>query len=199
MSQHEIFYIVGSYLLGSIPFGFIIYYICEHKDIRKEGSGNIGATNIWRTKGKIAAILTLLLDVFKGTIPIIYGLNHFNSPVTLMMAGAAVILGHLFPVYIKFKGGKGIASLLGVFLVYHWPSALGFAAAFLLVLVFTRYVSAASIAGIGAIFFIITFTHTAEVSTIVLVVMILITVKHSDNLKRVAAGTEDKFTWKQNG
>lgn len=199
MSQHEILFIVGSYLLGSVSFGFILYYLFERKDIREEGSGNIGATNVMRCKGKKAGLITLLLDMLKGVVVILYALRHFDSPVTVILGGAAVILGHLFPIYLKFKGGKGIASLMGVFIVFHFPAALAFACVFLIVLYFTRYVSLGSVAGLTALFFVTLFTHIAEVSAVVLAVTILIVFKHRGNIQRVLAGTENKFYWKKNG
>lgn len=199
MSQHEILFIVCSYLLGSIPFGFILYFLTERKDIRGEGSGNIGATNILRIKGKRVGIVTLILDMLKGIIVIAYGLRHFDSPVTILLGGAAVIIGHMFSLYLKFKGGKGVASLLGVFLMFHFPSVVVFACAFFLTLFLTKYVSAGSITGVTAVFFFTLFTHIVEVSTIVLVVVLLIIVKHGPNIQRMTAGTENKFSWKTNG
>ena len=92
MGQHEILFLILSYFFGSIPFGFLIFYIFEKKDIRDEGSGNIGATNVFRSKGKTAGIITLILDILKGVLPIVYGLNHFNSPAMVMGGGAAVIV-----------------------------------------------------------------------------------------------------------
>jgi len=199
LSQHEALFIIGSYLLGSIPFGFILYYLTEKKDIRQEGSGNIGATNVLRTKGKSAGIVTLACDMVKGVFPILYGLKHFDSPVIIISGGAAVILGHLFPLYLKFKGGKGIASFLGVCLVFHFPSAAAFGAAFLLTFYFTRYVSASSIAGVAAVFFVILFTKVTEVSMIVFTVAVLIVIKHHTNIKRIIGGTENQLIWKKNG
>lgn len=197
MSQHEIWFIIGAYLLGSVPFGFLIYFFFERKDIRQEGSGNIGATNVMRCRGKNAGLVTLALDMLKGVVVVAYGLRHFHSPVIVILGGAAVILGHLFPIYLKFKGGKGIASLMGVFIVFHFPAALVFVCTFLLVLYFTRYVSLGSVAGLTTLFFYTLFTHTAEVSSIVLAVVILICIKHNGNIQRVLAGTENKFNWKK--
>lgn len=199
MSQHEIGFIIGSYLLGSVPFGFLIYFFWEKKDIRTEGSGNIGAANVLRCKGKKAGLITLALDMMKGVVVILYGLRHFPSPVTVMLGGAAVILGHLFPIYLKFKGGKGIASLVGVFTLFNFPAAAVFGCVFLPVLYFTRYVSAGSIAGAAAVFFFTLFTNIAEVSVIVLVMIILIIFKHRRNIRRMIEGTEYKFNWKTNG
>ena len=199
MSQHEILFITGCYLLGSIPFGYVVYYLCERKDIRKQGSGNIGAANVLRTKGRTAGIITLVLDVLKGLFAAAYGLRHFDSPVIVMLGGAAVILGHLFPLYLKFKGGKGIACLAGVLIMFDLTAAVVFAAAFWLTLFYTRYVSAGSIAGVTAAFFYVLFTQIAEVSTIMLILAILVIVKHRANIQRLTTGTENKFSWKENG
>ncbi len=199
MSQHEILFIVCSYLLGAIPFGFIFYFFTGKKDSRGDGSGNTGAANILRAKGKRTGIATLVLDMVKGIIVITYGLRHFDSPIIVMLGGGAVIIGHLFPLYLKFKGGNGVPALVGIFMVFDFPSAVVFASVFLLTLFFTKYVSAGSIAGVTALFFFTLFTHIVEVSTIVLVVVLLIIVKHRSNIQRLTAGTENKFHWKTNG
>jgi glycerol-3-phosphate acyltransferase PlsY len=198
MGQHELMFILGSYLLGSVPFGFIVYYVYERKDIRGEGSGNIGATNVMRNKGKTAGIITLFLDMIKGFIPVFYGLKHFDSPVVIIAGGCAVVLGHLFPVYLKFKGGKGIASFLGVFIIFDFPAAVLFGAAFLVTFYFTRFVSAGSIAAVSAVFFYTLFTSVVEVSIIVFIVALLIILKHHGNIKRIAQGNEHKLIWKKN-
>jgi glycerol-3-phosphate acyltransferase PlsY len=199
LPHHEIGYFIGSYLLGAIPFGFLVCYLFDKKDIRSEGSGNIGATNVLRCKGKKAGLITLGLDMLKGVVVILYGLRHFPSPVAVMLGGAAVILGHLFPIYLKFKGGKGVAALVGVFLIFNFPAAAAFGCAFLPVLYFSRYVSAGSIAGASALFFATLFTNIAEVSVIVLVIVILIIIKHRGNIRRMIEGTEYKFNWKNYG
>jgi acyl phosphate:glycerol-3-phosphate acyltransferase len=193
MVKHEILFVLFSYLLGAVPFGFIVYYLTERKDIRSEGSGNIGATNVLRTKGKSAAIITLFLDIAKGALPVLYGLKHFDSPVIVIAGGVAAILGHLFPVYIKFKGGKGIATFLGVFLVYYFPAALIFGITFIITVYFTRYISAGSIAAVIAVFFAILFSHVVEVSILVSIIAVLLTLRHSDNIHRIAAGEENQF------
>lgn len=198
MSTHEIAYILLSYLLGSIPVGFIVYYLSDRKDIRKEGSGNIGATNVLRTKGKCAAILTLLLDALKGIIPVLYGLHHFTSPSVVIIGGAAAILGHLFPVYLKFKGGKGIACFVGVFLVFHYPSAFIFAAIFFTVVYFTRYVSAGSIVGIIAVSLFTFYAQPRTVSIVVSMIALIIILKHYSNLKRILTHTEYQLKWTKN-
>lgn len=195
MSQDEILFIVCSYLLGVIPFGLVFYFLTGKKDTGGEGSGNIEPADILRTRGKRAGIVTWILDMLKGIVVIAYGLRHFDSPITVMLGGGAVIIGHLFPLYLKFKGGKGVAALVGVFMVFHFPSAVVFASVFFLTLFFTKYVSAGSIAGVTALFFFTLFTHIVEVSTIVLVVVLLIILKHRSNIQRLTAGTENKFNW----
>jgi glycerol-3-phosphate acyltransferase PlsY len=199
LPKHEILFLVFSYFLGAIPFGYILCYITEKKDIRQEGSGNIGATNVLRSKGKTFGLITLALDMLKGILPILYGSMHFDTPVLIIGGGAAAILGHLYSVYLKFKGGKGVSSFLGMFAVFHFPSALVFGAVFLFTYFLTRYISASSIAGVAAVFFVTLFTNLVEVSMIVFVVGLLIIIKHRDNIKRIIDGTESQFIWKKNG
>ena len=123
-------FIVFSYLLGSIPFGYLIFYFTEGRDIRTLGSGNIGATNVLRSKGKLAGLLTLALDILKGAVPVIYGRIHFDLPWIVLLGALAVLLGHVFPVFLKFRGGKGVASLVGIFLVFYYPGPAGFFSCF---------------------------------------------------------------------
>ena len=118
LGNHEIMYLIFSYVIGSIPTGFIIFWHSKKDDIRKEGSGNIGATNILRTCGGKAAIATLFIDVLKGAIPVIYGLIHFKYPPLILGAGTLAIIGHIFPVWLKFQGGKGVATFAGVSAAY---------------------------------------------------------------------------------
>jgi glycerol-3-phosphate acyltransferase PlsY len=199
LSSHEISFIVFSYLLGSIPFGYLIFYFSEGKDIRTLGSGNIGATNVLRSKGKLAGILTLALDIIKGAVPVIYGLLHFDQPWFVLLGALAVLLGHVFPVFLKFRGGKGVASLVGVFLVFYYPALLVFLAVFLLTLKLTRYVSLASLLATAALFFCILFTQVAETAMVVFAMLLLIAFRHRANIQRLLAGTENKFSFKKNG
>lgn len=199
MGQHEIFFIIFSYILGSIPFGYLIYYLTEKKDIRKEGSGNIGATNVLRTKGKTAGIITLILDVLKGALPIIYGLIHFNNPVIIVFGGAMAITGHMFSIYLKFKGGKGVATLLGVLIAFSPKAALVLIAVFLVTIISTKYVSAGSIMGVICVFFYIVFTNIVEVAMIFLVITILIIIRHQENIKRIIKGKENRLKLRKDG
>lgn len=199
MTTHEVLFILIAYLVGSIPCGFIIYYVTEKKDIRQEGSRNIGATNVLRTRGEKAAAVTLLCDMLKGALPVIYGTSNFESPVVIACGGAAAVIGHIFPLYLKFKGGKGVASLVGVFLVFNYPTAIVFFVFFFVLLALTHYVSAASITGVTAAFFYTLFTDIAEVSLVIFMVVILILTKHGSNINRLMAGTEYKLNRKKNG
>lgn len=199
MSSHEIFFIVLSYLLGSVPFGYLICYFSEGKDIRTMGSGNIGATNVLRSKGKLAGLATLALDITKGALPIVYGGIHFELPWIVLLGGLAVLLGHVFPVFLKFRGGKGVATLVGVFLVFYYPALLAFLAAFFLALWLTRYVSLGSLLGTTALFFCVLFTQVAEASMVVLAMLLLIVFRHRANIGRLLAGNENKFSLRKNG
>ena len=199
MSSHEIFFIVCSYLLGSIPFGYLIFYFSEGKDIRTKGSGNIGATNVLRSKGKLAGLATLALDILKGALPIVYGRIHFDLPWIVLLGGLAVLLGHVFPVFLKFRGGKGVGSLVGVFLVFYYPALLVFLAVFSLSFWLTRYVSLGSLLGTMALFFCILFTQVVEASMVVFLMLLLIVFRHRANIQRLLAGNENKFSFRKNG
>ena len=199
MTSHEISFIVFSYLLGSIPFGYLIYYFTEGKDIRTLGSGNIGATNVLRSKGKLAGLLTLALDILKGAVPVIYGRAHFDLPWLVLLGALVVLLGHVFPVFLKFRGGKGVASLIGVFLIFYFPALLVFAVVFLLTLQWTRYVSLASLLAVTGLFFCILFTQVVESAIVVFFMLLLIVFRHRANIRRILAGNENKFGFKKNG
>ncbi len=204
MGQHEIMYFILSYVIGSIPTGFLIFRISKKEDIRNEGSGNIGATNIHRLCGGKVAMATLIADVLKGAIPVIYGLIHFKYPPLILGAGALAIIGHIYPVWLKFKGGKGVATFAGVFLAYMAaPDGLfifpSFALAFIVFMIFTRYVSASSLAGITGAYFAVLFTNIAEASLIIFLINVLIFIKHKDNIGRIISGDEDRFLRSKNG
>jgi glycerol-3-phosphate acyltransferase PlsY len=199
LSSHEISFIVLSYLLGSIPFGYLIFYFSEGKDIRTLGSGNIGATNVLRSKGKLAGILTLALDILKGALPVIYGRIHFDLPWIILLGALAVLVGHVFPVFLKFRGGKGVASLVGIFLVFYYPALLVFLIVFLITLRLSRFVSLASLLATTALFFCILFTQGAETAMVVFVMLLLIVFRHRANIQRLMTGSENKFSLKKNG
>jgi glycerol-3-phosphate acyltransferase PlsY len=199
LSSHEISFIFFSYLLGSIPFGYLIFLFTEKKDIRTMGSGNIGATNVMRSKGKLAGLLTLALDILKGAVPVIYGRAHFDLPWLVLLGALAVLLGHVFPVFLKFRGGKGVASLVGIFLIFYYPALLVFLAVFVAVVFLTCYISLGSLLGVIALFFCILFTQVVEAAVVVLAMLLLIIFRHCANIKRLLAGNENKFSFKKNG
>lgn len=199
MSSHEVFFLVGSYLLGSIPFGYLIVLFTEKKDIRTLGSGNIGATNVLRSKGKAAGLATLALDIMKGALPIWYGRIHFDLPWIVLLGGLAVLLGHVFPIFLKFRGGKGVATLVGVSLVFYYPALLVFLSVFFLTLWLSRTVSLGSLLGTTALFFCLLFTQVVEVAMVAFLMLILVVFRHRANIGRLLAGSEDRFVFRKHG
>jgi glycerol-3-phosphate acyltransferase PlsY len=186
-----------AYLLGSVPFGYILVRMFRHEDIRKTGSGNIGATNVARSGAKGLGIATLLLDTLKGAVAVLVARHFFPADMTVAAtAGLASILGHVFPVWLGFRGGKGVASALGVFLALCWPAALSALAVFLLLVAITRYVSLASVlAAITLPFFFLYFMHDHRPIVVVSVSLIslIVIVKHHANIGRLLSGTESRF------
>jgi len=185
--------ITGSYLLGSLPFGYLIAKL-KKVDIRKHGSGNIGATNVFRTLGPVAGLAVFLLDLLKGTVSILLAQHLTQNPWLIVLAAAAAVLGHTFPVFLKFKGGRGAATGLGVLLGVA-PDI--FLAAFIIVALIiwiTRYVSLASIITpvlVTLAFFLL--NRPLPYSLVAALVTILIIIRHIPNIKRLLAGTESKI------
>ncbi len=184
--------LVLGYVLGSIPFGLLIAKFAGHGDIRKIGSGNIGATNVLRTGSKKLAILTLLLDMAKAGGAALIAAHLFGF-IPSLMAGGAALFGHCYPVWLKFKGGKGVAAYFGVLLAVSWPLALIAAAAWLASAVVTRLVSLAGIITAVAIpvaAFFMGQTQTAILSVVLGAIIIL---RHRENIVRILAGLEPKI------
>ncbi len=183
--------IIG-YLLGSIPFGVVLTRLAGTQDLRSIGSGNIGATNVLRTGNKGLAAATLLGDMLKGTAAVIIA-GSLWGPNAAMLAGLGAFLGHLFPIWLKFKGGKGIATYIGVLLGLFWPAAAMFGAVWLATAFTTRYSSlSALIAAFVTPIFLWFFGHPALAS--LFAVMTLISFwTHRENIKRLQAGTEGKI------
>jgi glycerol-3-phosphate acyltransferase PlsY len=186
-----------AYLLGSIPFGYLLVKIFRKQDIRATGSGNIGATNVARSGAKGLGIATLLLDLGKAFLAVKIAQHlapgNYDLAVT---AAVAAILGHVFPIWLGFRGGKGVASALGVFLALSWPSGLIVFAVFLVIFFLTHYVSLASIIGSAllppvALYFI--HQRTPIVIAGLIFIPLLIIVKHHANIRRLLAGTESRF------
>jgi glycerol-3-phosphate acyltransferase PlsY len=186
-----------AYLLGSIPFGYLLVRIIRKEDIRKQGSGNIGATNVARSGAKGLGLATLLLDAAKAYVAVMVAKHLAPGMYDVAVAAAvAAILGHVFPVWLGFRGGKGVASALGVFLALTWPSGLAIFLVFALVFALTKYVSLASIVG-AASFPLFGFHFVTQRTPLVifgfLFIPVLIIVKHHENIRRLLSGTESRF------
>ncbi len=193
MTLEVAFYYLFSYIIGSIPSGFILSYLIRKEDIRSVGSGNIGATNVFRCVGKKSGVLTFICDFIKGVIPSAYGILNFeNSPEIAMVGGGLAILGHVFPVFLKFRGGKGVATYIGAFLIFSGWSIPVFIITFVLTLYISKYVSVASVTAVIAVFFYITFTEIVEVSIFALIITVVITIKHKTNFKRIGLQEEPR-------
>jgi acyl phosphate:glycerol-3-phosphate acyltransferase len=183
---------VLGYLLGSIPFGLLLTRLAGTQDLRTIGSGNIGATNVLRTGRKSLAAATLIGDMLKGTVAVIIA-GYFGGPNAAMLAALGAFLGHLFPVWLKFKGGKGVATYLGVLLGLFWPAALVFAVLWLATAFTSRYSSlSALVAAFVTPIFLWWFGHAA-LASLFAVLTLLLFYTHRENIKRLQAGTEGRI------
>ncbi len=213
MARLVLIIVVVSYLLGSIPFGYLLVRIFRGVDVRHTGSGNIGATNVARTGSKRLAVATLLLDALKGYAAVwiagtlivqsghpIGGIPFVSELVDISMtlAGLSAIVGHMFPIWLGFKGGKGVATAAGAFAALAPRAMLLALVAFALVVALTRYVSLGSIVAAAA--FPLLFFWTAPpartnvlVACLIGISSLLIIVRHKDNIRRLLAGTENRF------
>jgi acyl phosphate:glycerol-3-phosphate acyltransferase len=192
----------ASYLLGSIPFGLLLAKLLGGADVRKAGSGNIGATNVARVVGPLAGIHTLVFDTAKGTAAVWFAGRVTNeSAAWMMIAALAVLLGHCFPVWLKFKGGKGVATALGVFLALCPLAAVSALLLFILCVAYWRYVSLGSVAAAAAmpllIYFLWAPRHAPPIIINVgtLAIAVLVIYKHDGNLQRLVDGTEPRFSF----
>ncbi len=180
------------YLLGSIPFGLILTKLAGTQDLRSIGSGNIGATNVLRTGRKGLAAATLLGDALKGTVAVIIA-GYYGGPDAAMLAALGAFLGHLFPVWLKFKGGKGVAVYIGVLIGLFWPAAVVFCVIWITTAVVSRYSSlSALVASVVTPIFLWWFGHSALASLFAVLTMLLFYM-HRENIKRLQAGTEGKI------
>lgn len=189
-----ILFIVIAYLVGSLSSAVIVSKLMHLPDPRANGSGNAGATNVFRLSGRVPAFITLACDVAKGFIPVLLAMIMGVANFALALVALAAVVGHIFPLYFKFKGGKGVATSLGVMLVLSfWVAVIGIIIWGVVVLL-TRYVSLASLiaSSVGAI--LILFIHTSYFLPI-LVATLLVIWKHKDNIERLKAGTERKMVF----
>jgi glycerol-3-phosphate acyltransferase PlsY len=183
--------IVG-YLLGSIPFGLVLTRLTGAGDIRKVGSGNIGATNVLRTGKKGLAAATLLGDMLKGTVAVLLIGSVFNFNASLF-AGLAAVLGHVFPVWLNFKGGKGVATYIGVLIAVYWPVAIAFGLIWGIVAGTTRYSSLAGLIAGAATPFLLWFLAALRPALLFTVLTLIVFIMHRANISRLIAGTEPKI------
>jgi len=184
---------VLGYLLGSIPFGLVLTRIAGLGDIRQIGSGNIGATNVLRTGNKALAGLTLALDLAKGLAAVLIGADWGGD--AALAAGGAVILGHMFPVWLGFRGGKGVATALGVLLAIAWPVAIAAAALWLATAIFFRYSSLAALVGAVAAVLLAAVIVDPARTLLIAGIALLVIVRHHENIRRLLAGTESRISF----
>ncbi|MAQ45630.1 MAG: acyl-phosphate glycerol 3-phosphate acyltransferase [Confluentimicrobium sp.] len=183
---------VLGYLLGAIPFGIVIARLFGLGDLRQIGSGNIGATNVLRTGNKLAALLTLLLDAGKAGIAVAIGRVTLGEDAA-QLAGFAAFLGHLYPVYLGFRGGKGVATFFGTLLVLAWPVGLASGAVWLVMAKLMRYSSlAALVASVSSLIWVFVFGYTDAV-LLCAALTALIYLRHAANIARLRQGTEPKI------
>jgi len=189
--------VIGAYLLGSVPFGVVVTRLLVGQDVRKVGSGNIGASNVTRAAGKGAGILTLVLDAAKASVPMLVTDRLYADPAAppwAIAVGLAAFFGHCYPVWLGFKGGKGVATALGVFLVLSpWPALMALAA-FGIAFALTRVPAVGSLAGtaVCVVGTFVTQGAASLVSWVVFLVAAVILLRHRANIARLAKGAEHK-------
>ena len=184
--------ILFAYLIGSIPIGVLLARL-KGKDPRKIGSGNIGATNVMRTAGKTLGIITLFGDILKGLIPTVIAVYLGEPKLFIALVGLSVFLGHLFPVFLKFKGGKGVATGVGVYLAITPPAILISFVIFVIVFIIWKYVSLGSLIGTGIVpVSLYLLKAPPEYILLSLLITLCVFIKHKDNIKRLLTGTENK-------
>tara|TARA_Y100000994_G_scaffold246093_1_gene248764 strand:+ start:78 stop:653 length:576 start_codon:yes stop_codon:yes gene_type:complete len=186
----DLFIIISiSYLLGSIPFGLILTKLFLKKDIRDIGSGNIGATNVMRSGNKLVGFLTLILDIFKAVLPVIY--IKFNYPDLIYICSLSVFLGHVFPIWLKFKGGKGVATYVGILFSINIFFGLVFCICWLLIFFLSKYSSLSSlIASFSIPIYLFIINYEQLIFFVILFVLIFYT--HRENIKRLKNKEESK-------
>jgi glycerol-3-phosphate acyltransferase PlsY len=184
--------LILGYLLGSVPFGLILTRLAGTPDLRSIGSGNIGATNVLRTGRKGLAAATLICDALKGTLAVLIS-GYFGGPDAAMLAALGAFLGHLFPVWLGFKGGKGVAVYIGVLIGLFWPAAVLFCALWIVTAVITRYSSlSALLASVVTPIFLWWLGHLTLAFLFAVLTMLLIYM-HRANIARLQAGTEGRI------
>ena len=191
MNLHLLTVFFYSYILGSIPFGLIITKIFLKKDIRSIGSKNIGATNVLRTGKKSLAFLTLFFDIFKGYLSIYLTLIYFSD--FIYFAGLVCLVGHIFPIWLKFKGGKGVATYLGIILCLSFKFAIIFGSVWLIFLLIFKYSSLSSIISPFAVFLYSLSDVPININFYLFIMFVIIFYTHKENIKRLKNKTENKI------
>ena len=190
--------LVAAYLIGGIPFGYLLVRWRTGADVRSQGSGNIGATNVLRSSGRVLGVTTLLLDIAKGWLAV-WLMARFGSsePFWTALAGLAVIAGHAFPVFLKFKGGKAVASFVGAFAFLAPVPLAAIVIIFVAVVAYTRYISLGSVIGAALLPLAVWMIDHADRSLILAALLggAFIIWRHRDNLRRLRAGSENVFTF----
>ena len=181
--------IIFSYLLGSIPFGLILTKLFLKKDIRKIGSGNIGATNVLRSGNKLIGYLTLFFDILKAVIPVVY--IKLNYPDLIYISSLSVFLGHVFPIWLKFKGGKGVATYVGILFSINLILGFIFCISWLLVFLLSKYSSLSSLVASLSVPLFLFFTNGEQIIFFV-ILFVLIFYTHRENIKRLKNKEESK-------
>jgi glycerol-3-phosphate acyltransferase PlsY len=183
---------LAAYLLGSVPFGMVMARLFGLGDLRQIGSGNIGATNVLRTGNRTAAALTLILDAGKGGIAVLLARALFAEDAA-QLAGLAAFAGHCFPVFLGFRGGKGVATFLGTLLALWWPAGLAACATWLVVAALSRYSSLSALVAAALSPLWAALTGRPEAAALCLCLAVLIFIRHHENIARLRAGTETKI------
>jgi glycerol-3-phosphate acyltransferase PlsY len=190
-----IFILIVIYLIAAVPTGIVLARVMGYEDVRDKGSGNIGATNVYRVAGKLAGVLTLAGDILKGFLPLL-ACKTWLAPTSaqLGIACAMAIVGHCYPVYLKFRGGKGIATALGIFLVMSPIAVLGAAIVFGITVATTRFISLGSVlAAMSAPLLVLMLNQPQPIFLATLFIAALIVWRHRSNIKRLMDGSEDRF------
>ena len=190
--MQEIFVIsIYSYLLGSIPFGLIFSKIFLKKDIRQSGSGNIGATNVLRSGGKVLGFLTLIMDGLKSYLAVMITIRFFSD--YFFLSAILVFLGHLFPIWLKFKGGKGVATYLGILFGLNFFYAVVFILSWLTIIFITKFVSLGSLVSSLIVLSMNVYFEGLNDSIMLFLFLVLIIYSHRTNIGRLKSGTESKI------
>lgn len=193
--------LICAYLIGSIPSALWIGQVFYKTDIRKQGSGNLGATNTFRILGKKAGLIVTIMDVLKGTAAVLLPMLPFFAEATIhpLILGVVAVLGHIFPIFASFRGGKAVATSAGVVLGYAWPLFLLLFVVFFATLKMTKMVSLTSmiVAFIALIYSMIYYVVTKDFALFILIAILFtfIVYRHRENIKRIKAGTEPKVKW----